>query len=103
MCCDNIHPAVCLQLICEGIYFLHSRIKRHCVRFFPVFVGYLVGKVFRKSYLALFFLFRNGLFYPFTDFGNHLSSRFASGCRNIRILGYRLTCRDRNHILIICF
>ena len=64
MCCDNIHPAVCLQLICEGIYFLHSRIKRHCVRFFPVFVGYLVGKVFRKSYLALFFLFRNGLFTP---------------------------------------
>ena len=56
MCCDNIHPAICLQLICEGIYLLHSRIKRHRVRFFPVFVGYLIRKVLRKGHLALFFL-----------------------------------------------
>lgn len=71
MCCDNIHPAICLQLICEGIYLLHSRIKRHRVRFFPVFVGYLIRKVLRKSHLALFFLSGNCLFYPFADFGNH--------------------------------
>ena len=50
VCCDNIHPAICLQLICEGIYLLHSRIKRHRVRFFPVFIGYLICKVLRKSH-----------------------------------------------------